>query len=45
MIVPQYCIFNRAAVYDLLSWVWDNDDQEVDDLMQGLDHLLVHVQS
>ena len=35
----------QEAVYNLLSWVRDNDDQEVDDLMQELDHLFVHVQS
>ena len=35
----------RQAVYNLLSWVRDNDDQDVNDLMQELDHLFVHVQS
>ena len=35
----------KEAVYNLLSWIRDNDDQEVDDLMQELDHLFVHVQS
>ena len=35
----------KEAVYNLLSWVRDNDDQEVDDLIQELDHLFVHVQS
>jgi hypothetical protein len=35
----------REAVYNLLSWVRDNDDQNVDDLMQEIDHLFVHVQS
>ena len=35
----------KEAVYNLLSWVRDNDDQEVDNLMQEIDHLFVHVQS
>ena len=35
----------KEAVYNLLSGVRDNDDQGVDDLMQELDHLFVHVQS
>lgn len=35
----------KEAVYNLLSWVRDNDDQEVGNLMQEIDHLFVHVQS
>lgn len=35
----------KEAVYNLLSWVRDNDDQAVDDLMQEIDQLFVHVQS
>jgi len=29
-------------VYNLLSWVRDNDDRDVDDLMTEIDHLFVH---
>jgi len=32
----------KEAVYNLLSWVRDNDDRGVDDLMQEIDHLFVH---
>jgi FOG: Transposase len=32
----------KEAVYNLLSWVRDNDDRSVDDLMQEIDHLFVH---
>jgi len=29
-------------VYNLLSWVRDNDDRGIDDLMEEIDHLFVH---
>ncbi|TKX61407.1 IS701 family transposase, partial [Halorubrum sp. GN12_10-3_MGM] len=32
----------KEAVYNLLSWVRDNDDRSVDDLMEEIDHLFVH---
>ena len=32
----------KEAVYNLLSWVRDNDDRDVDDLMEETDHLFVH---
>ncbi len=32
----------KEAVYNLLSWVRDNDEQDVDNLMQEIDHLFVH---
>jgi murein tripeptide amidase MpaA len=32
----------KEAVYNLLSWVRDNDDRGVDDLMEDTDHLFVH---
>jgi hypothetical protein len=32
----------KEAVYNLLSWVRDNDDRDVDDLMEEIDHLFVH---
>ncbi|MDB2293826.1 IS701 family transposase [Halorubrum ezzemoulense] len=32
----------KEAVYNLLSWVRDNDDHSVDDLMEEIDHLFVH---
>lgn len=32
----------KEAVYNLLSWVRDNDDRGVDDLMEKIDHLFVH---
>jgi hypothetical protein len=32
----------KEAVSNLLSWVRDNDDRGVDDLMEEIDHLLVH---
>jgi len=32
----------KEAVYNLLSWVRDNDDRGVDDLMEEIDHLFVH---
>jgi hypothetical protein len=32
----------KEAVYNLLSWVRDNDDRGVDDLMTEIDHLFVH---
>ena len=35
----------KEAVYNLLLWVRDNDDQDADNLIQELDHLFVHVQS
>jgi hypothetical protein len=34
--------FPEEAVYNLLSWVRDNDDRGVDDLMEEIDHLFVH---
>ncbi len=32
----------KEAIYDLLSWVRNNDDRGVDDLMTEIDHLFVH---
>jgi hypothetical protein len=32
----------KENVYNLLSWVRDNDDRGVDDLMEKIDHLFVH---
>jgi SRSO17 transposase len=32
----------KEAVYNLLSWVRDNDDRGVDDLIEEIDHLFVH---
>ena len=32
----------KEAVYNLLSWVRDNKDRDVDDLMEKIDHLFVH---
>jgi hypothetical protein len=32
----------KEAVYNLLSWVQDNDDRGVNDLMEEIDHLFVH---
>ena len=32
----------KETVYNLLSWVRDNDDRDVDDLMEEIDHLFVH---
>jgi SRSO17 transposase len=32
----------KEAVYNLLSWVRDNNDRGVDDLMEEIDHLFVH---
>jgi hypothetical protein len=32
----------KEAVYNLLSWVRDNDDRGVDGLMEEIDHLFVH---
>jgi hypothetical protein len=32
----------KEAVYDLLSWVRDNDDRSVNDLMNEIDHLFIH---
>ena len=32
----------KEAVYNLLSWVRDNDDCDVDDLMEEIDYLFVH---
>jgi murein tripeptide amidase MpaA len=32
----------KEAVYNLLSWVRDNGDRDVDDLMEEIDHLFVH---
>ena len=37
---PEHSL--KEAVYDLLSWVRDNDDRRVDDLMEEIDHLLLH---
>jgi len=31
----------KEAVYNLLSWVRDNDDRSVDDLLDEIDHLFV----
>ena len=32
----------KEAVYNFLSWVRDNDDRSVNDLMDEIDHLFVH---
>jgi hypothetical protein len=32
----------KETVYNLLSWVRDNDDRGVDDLMEEIDHPFVH---
>jgi hypothetical protein len=32
----------KEAVYNLLSWVRDNDGRSVNDLMNEIDHLFVH---
>ena len=32
----------KEAVYNLLSWVRDNDDRSVDDLIEEIDHFFVH---
>ncbi len=32
----------KEAVYNLLSWIRDNDGRGVDDLMEEIDHLFVH---
>jgi hypothetical protein len=32
----------KEAVYNLLSWVRDNDDRGVDDLIEEIDHLFVY---
>jgi len=32
----------KEAVYNHLSWVRDNDNRSVDDLMEDIDHLFVH---
>lgn len=32
----------KEDVYNLLSWVRDNDDRCLDDLMTDIDHLFVH---
>jgi len=32
----------KETVYNLLSWVRDNDDRGVNDLMEEIDHLFVH---
>jgi hypothetical protein len=32
----------KEAVYNLLSWIRDNDDRGVDDLMEEIDHFFVH---
>jgi hypothetical protein len=32
----------KEAMYNLLSWVRDNDDRGIDDLMEGIDHLFVY---
>jgi hypothetical protein len=34
--------FLKETVCNLLSWVRDNDDRDVDDLMNEIDHLFVH---
>ena len=37
---PEHSL--REAVYNLLSWVRDNDDRSVDGLMEEIDHFFVH---
>lgn len=32
----------KEAVYNLLSWVRNNDDRGVDSLMTEIDHLFIH---
>lgn len=32
----------KEAVYNLFSWVRDNDDRGVDDLIEEIDHLFVY---
>lgn len=32
----------KEAVYDLFSWVRDNGNQDVDDLVQEIDPLFIH---
>lgn len=32
----------KEAVYNLLSWIRDNDDRGVTDLMNEIDHLFIH---
>ncbi|RDZ34443.1 IS701 family transposase, partial [Haloferax sp. Atlit-19N] len=32
----------KEAVYNLLSWVRDNDDRGIGDLMEEIDYLFVH---
>jgi hypothetical protein len=32
----------KETVYDLLSWVRDNHDRGVEDLIEEIDHLFVH---
>jgi hypothetical protein len=32
----------KEAVYNLLSWVRDNDDRGAEDLIEEIDHLFVH---
>jgi hypothetical protein len=32
----------KETLYNLLSWVRDNDEYSVDDLMAEIDHLFVH---
>ena len=32
----------KEAVYNLLSWVRDNEDRDVNDLMHEIDHLFIH---
>jgi hypothetical protein len=33
----------KEAVYNPFSWVRDNRDQDIDDLMQQIDHLFINV--
>jgi hypothetical protein len=32
----------KETVYNLISWVRDNDDWDVGELMNEIDHLFVH---
>jgi hypothetical protein len=36
-----FSIEQKEVVYSLLSWVRDNDNHGVDDLMEEIDHLFV----
>jgi hypothetical protein len=33
----------KEAVYNVFSWVRDNRDRDIDDLMQQIDHLFINV--